>query len=585
MGTGARKDIFRKFICFVSQSLLKYSYQRPQSAGSSRLWRVHLIQKQQTMFNSLFSRFFKPKSAKSNRAARKYHSRPARFESLEDRRVMAVYAQPIYEFTASDHFAKGNNFYKVGNLTYFTVGDEVSLGRHRLWRTDGTKAGTFMVPRESGGPTYIEVEESAGPNWEIANGFFQNFQGKLLVGSNFSGNWKISDGLTSKPILPSQFIDSATPYRGSSIDQMQVVNNEIYFSADTLDQSAGGGTFPGLWKTDGTAAGTKFLTDLKVRDFGNKIVSMTNLNGTLIFTAQIKFAMEQQIWKSDGTPAGTVKYSDVDIPNENFRQFIRIGGDLYFAGQSDFIKGLYKTNGYKTGTVKVSDHYPLFGDMYYFNNSLYFVDGTGNSCSLDLKTNILSTGSIVPVPTASDSGVLGDQLYYSYSREVLLKTSGPLSAAVTIPREPSQPISDDQINFQLDVNSFADSNGLVSDGKSLIIRDGYFNLLKTDGTEAGTNYITDTSGTPVFCDYSLTSLGHDVYFFGHKDGGKATVYRLVRYDATHIFKNAAGSIEIRDLHGNRDIFRVSRDGDNLVIRSRSTDPDNTMKITGVTGEL
>ena len=69
----------------------------------------------------------------------------------------------------------------------------------------------------------------------------------------------------------------------------------------------------GLWRTDGTAAGTR-----KVRQFHHDATQsfqwgpqLTNVDGTLVFVAN-DGVHGNEVWKSDGTAAGTVMVADID---------------------------------------------------------------------------------------------------------------------------------------------------------------------------------------------------------------------------------------------------------------------------------
>jgi ELWxxDGT repeat protein len=104
----------------------------------------------------------------------------------------------------------------------------------------------------------------------------------------------------------------------------------------------------GLWKTDGTEAGTVLLKDSGYgADFFPQY--MTNLNGTLYFSSG------SDLWKSDGTVAGTVPVFEASN-HLNPRYLTNVGGMLYFRGFDEAHGNeLWKSDGTAAGTTLVRD--------------------------------------------------------------------------------------------------------------------------------------------------------------------------------------------------------------------------------------
>ncbi len=65
-----------------------------------------------------------------------------------------------------------------------------------------------------------------------------------------------------------------------------------------------------LWKSDGTAAGTVLVKDIRPGIFNSNPLSLTNVNGTLFFAAN-DGVTGFELWKSDGTAAGTVMVKEL----------------------------------------------------------------------------------------------------------------------------------------------------------------------------------------------------------------------------------------------------------------------------------
>lgn len=88
----------------------------------------------------------------------------------------------------------------------------------------------------------------------------------------------------------------------SSPREFVTVGDQVFFVATT--PAAG----VGLWKTDGTPAGTVLL-----RGFGtirSQRFWLTPFGNLVLFVAD-DVVSGQELWRSDGTPAGTVRVRDI----------------------------------------------------------------------------------------------------------------------------------------------------------------------------------------------------------------------------------------------------------------------------------
>jgi ELWxxDGT repeat protein len=145
---------------------------------------------------------------------------------------------------------------------------------------------------------------------------------------------------------------------GSNPSQIVAVGSTAYFT--TTDYASGNG----LWKSNGTAAGTVLLKNVTAS-------SLTNVNGTLFFTAYDE-TNGQELWKSDGTVAGTTLVKDIYpgtstiygyyggtyiVPNSSSpTSLTNVNGRLYFTA-TDGTSGieLWTSDGTEAGTVIVKD--------------------------------------------------------------------------------------------------------------------------------------------------------------------------------------------------------------------------------------
>ena len=108
----------------------------------------------------------------------------------------------------------------------------------------------------------------------------------------------------------------------------------------------------GLWKSDGTAAGTG-----RVRPGLSVSGNLTNVGGVLYFTAD-DGTTGSELWKSDGTAAGTVLVKDIRLGSSasSPSNLTSVGGTLYFTA-NDGTSGveLWKSDGTSGCTSLVKD--------------------------------------------------------------------------------------------------------------------------------------------------------------------------------------------------------------------------------------
>ena len=100
----------------------------------------------------------------------------------------------------------------------------------------------------------------------------------------------------------------------------------LYFSAkdDTHGRE--------LWKSDGTAAGTVVVKDVRPGSEGSLPRGLTDVGGTLYFSAG-DGTHGGELWRSDGTATGTVMVKDIWAGSKGSHPsgLTDVGGTLYFA--------------------------------------------------------------------------------------------------------------------------------------------------------------------------------------------------------------------------------------------------------------
>ncbi|QDT71734.1 ELWxxDGT repeat protein [Lacipirellula limnantheis] len=271
----------------------------------------------------------------------------------------------------------------VGGRVFFAAND----GAHgrELWTTDGSSAGTTMVTdlRPGAANTYIHD--------------LVNFGGTLyFVASDDVAGAEVrkTDGTADGTVL---LKDIRAGIGNSTPSELTVAGGKLYFTTSDPTDVVGPDINRELWVSDGSSGGTRLaLVDVAAHSLGANPRLLGRIGETLFFSAN-DGVHGSELWKSDGTAAGTVMVKDirpgptgaVSAGSTGSPQVLAVGEVLYFVA-SDETTGaeLWRTDGTSTGTWLVRDIKPL-GDSFptYLTNvsgTLYFVaEGeTANSKAL-----------------------------------------------------------------------------------------------------------------------------------------------------------------------------------------------------------
>jgi ELWxxDGT repeat protein len=280
-----------------------------------------------------------------------------------------------------------------------------------------------------------------------------------------------------------QVIDINSGTASSNPRNLFVHNGNIYFSADDSSGSNSGGADLGaeLWITDGTAAGTSLVKDIRTGSSGSNPFSFFEYNGNLYFTANDGTTAD--LWTTDGTDAGTVKI------------------DLY-PGVSEAVQRPIEVNGlmYMTGISTTGD-----------TNDLIVWDGTtaSNANTSTLDESVLSemvefNGKLLMYAGyEADEATAGNELY----------EFDPVTGTFTLIKD-IDPGSD----------SSSVSNLIVLGSK--VYFEAENDLWETDGTNAGTVMVSAASNAAVSNVNNFYAWNGDLYFEGDDGNGD----QLWKYD-------------------------------------------------------
>jgi ELWxxDGT repeat protein len=396
-----------------------------------------------------------------------------------------------------------NNLVAIGGTLYFLTSEQ--SGVKSLWRSDGTNAGTLKLRDLVGGEVSLY---SDGQRLFIASG------GTIATSDGHGAALTvIASGLSGGP------------------SNFRTANGITYFNAFVSASSA---VEP--WRTDGTAAGTHVLKDVRPG------LATSNPAGGIAFEGKFIFSANdgiygQELWISDGTTGGTVRQSDIGAINRldpstivqpisvvTFQnasgqtETVFIAAEAAFDGSGPGRRALYYSvgNGLPTRLGDISGR--TIRDVDVVGSSVFFVVGAdlyryaGNGAPAELVKSDVS----------GDFGVAFNGEYYFGSYRDLWKSNGT-SAGTTVVTSLGGPVS-----------------GLViNNGKLYLNASGPSgNLWITDGTAAGTILLREsTSGLTSYGALELTAAGNLVFFVSNSapdmQGGDLELFAT---DGTTVFR-------------------------------------------------
>lgn len=227
------------------------------------------------------------------------------------------------------HSGNPFGFTFLNGFVYFAASDPNTSTGRKLWKTDGTEAGTVLVKsgfawnRPSlqnfiavGGTLYFMAYDGGNTLWKSDGTEAGTVAVKVTSGFDFSTNPIGSNGILyfiDEGLWRSDGTEAGTyklreryyayPYDGPEV--VISVNNLLYFPA--WDGTNGWE----LWKSDGTIAGTAFVKDINPGFNNSNLKAFTKIGNRLMFTADDGIH-GNEIWISDGTADGTRLVQDIE---------------------------------------------------------------------------------------------------------------------------------------------------------------------------------------------------------------------------------------------------------------------------------
>ena len=174
----------------------------------------------------------------------------------------------------------------LGDLFFFSSAKHWTPQDRRLWRTDGTVAGTFPVTQGM----WLAMDGGLEPPLirPVPEKGLMFFSASPQQGSDFE-LW-VTDGAPEGTRL----VKDVNPEGSSFPRQMIAFSGRLFFFADTPQGRE-------LWRSDGTPEGTERVHDFPKED--PESLNLVQAGGALLILEDTASGVE--VWRSDGTEAGT----------------------------------------------------------------------------------------------------------------------------------------------------------------------------------------------------------------------------------------------------------------------------------------
>jgi ELWxxDGT repeat protein len=218
-------------------------------------------------------------------------------------------------------------------------------------------------------PSDMPARLAPGPEGLVA------FRGQLYFAVNLNdgrrGLWK-SDGTAAGTVAVKEFPAPPAFTSFASLTELTVAGSQLFFFVK--DETHG---FE-LWKSDGTTAGTALLKDITLGT-GDSFLSGLTAAGEGVYFFRFFPDMETtpartELWKSNGTTAGTVRVKDLGPGSFTLQARATLGNTLLFSLETPASgTELWRSDGTEAGTFQLKDIRP--GTEGSFPFDLRVVDG------------------------------------------------------------------------------------------------------------------------------------------------------------------------------------------------------------------
>ena len=264
-----------------------------------------------------------------------------------------------------------DQFIATGSHVYFQV--QYNLNNNtsaELWVTNGTTSETYPVVRES------SVSNRTLSVGTLGNSLLFDVDRETTGRELWITHGERNDARLLKDINPEgDAFGTISAHRSAFVSD----GEKAYFPAATKSHGME------LWVTDGTAAGTQQVKDIRPGNNGSIYLEdakrpMAVLNETVYFSAKDTLGGERELWRSDGTSAGTYKLSPGNT--ERVEHITSADSRIYFAAAPGNDDELWTSDGTAAGTVRVAEIRPGsrgagLEDLVTYKDDVYFSADNG----------------------------------------------------------------------------------------------------------------------------------------------------------------------------------------------------------------
>lgn len=300
---------------------------------------------------------------------------------------------------------------RLGNYVYFRADD--GKNGTELWRTDGTAAGTVLfmdinivTTTASGYPTYLT---------RIGDKIY------FYATDGLTGNelW-VCDGTKAGTKLVKDIYSGSS---SSSPNYFARLGNTDKCVFAAYDGTTGTGTGNELYITDGTAAGTKLLKDIRPGGTNGSYPNYCRSMGDKVYFAANDGTNGTELWVTDGTAAGTNMVKDIyPGSSSGYAYYIAVqDGRLYFRSYTSAAGNeLWTSDGTAAGTKMYLDYTPGTGNTYPYymtavgSRRLYF-RGEDTSVTTGKGTELMWTDVTATTPSFQIHDICSTGNSYPYN--------------------------------------------------------------------------------------------------------------------------------------------------------------------------
>lgn len=262
------------------------------------------------------------------------------------------------------HTSFYSNFTNVNGKAFFIARAGRATGL--LWQTDGTDAGTTVVP----GSDTLVLDTYYQQIYKVKNSNKVLFYAYLQPG--YESALFASDG-SSVQLLKKMEIKTNFASRNYFAD---LGNTTLFAAVNDLST--------GLWRTDGTPTGTTLVRNFPVAS----IFGFKSFKNELFFIVLNPLLKTFELWRTGGSDAGTLLVQTFPSPNGSVSvslDMIVWNNRLYFAGRDTSFGGeIWSTDGTTNGTrrefdIRVGSESSNPNGFTEINGSLVFIADNGET--------------------------------------------------------------------------------------------------------------------------------------------------------------------------------------------------------------